>query len=246
MKQENRALASLATQSTALTSSQAAEQKPLLTDIKKPPLAPSKLRLPLRRISNNYMPAPSPANKKSMSYLPVVREDKENVSRPLHRENNNRGKQVLKARRGSIAVRPSSSSSQATTGQVFQPKRRASIATFRPESNSNTSTPLQNSSALPRPVRAMGRQSFVWDPQRVWRTSRVLSPLPQSREAPVSAVEAATPIGPRSSKFRGSPPSVVGSWKPKHPTVVALQKKHLVWSPLKLRGMKNKRNSMLT
>lgn len=236
IKQENRALASLATQSTALASNQAAEQKPP-TDNKKPPLAPSKLRLPLRRISNNnYMPAPSPANKKSMSYLPVLRENKENVSRPLQRESNNRTKPVLRARRGSIAVRPSSSQA-AATAQVLQPKRRASIATFRPESNSNMSTPLPNSSARLRPDRAMGRQSFVWDPQRVWRTSRVSSPLPQ--------VEA-TPIGPRSSKFRGSPPSAVGSWKPKHPTVVALQKKQLVWSPLKLRGMKNKRNSMLT
>ncbi|KAL1549604.1 Kinesin-like protein KIN-14S, variant 2 [Salvia divinorum] len=227
LKQENRALASLATQST-LTSNQA--QKISTADNKKPPLGPS-LRLPLRRLTN-FLP-PAPANKKRMSYLPAVREDKENVPRE------SRGKQVLKARRGSIVVRPSPTT---TTGQVFQPKRRASIATFRPESNSGMTTPLQKSSSrMMRNERAMGRQSFVWDPQRVWRTSRVSSPLPQSREA----IEA-TPIGPRSSKFKGSPPSQVpGSWKPKHPTVVALQKK-VVWSPLKLRGMKNKRNSMMS
>ncbi|XP_042057095.1 kinesin-like protein KIN-14S isoform X1 [Salvia splendens] len=228
IKQENRALASLATQST-VTSNQA--EKSSTADKKKPPLGPS-LRLPLRRLTN-LMP-PAPANKKSMmSYLPAVREDKENVSRE------NKGKQVLKARRGSMAVRPPPGT---TTGQVFQPKRRASVATFRPESNSSMATPLQKSSSrMMRNERAMGRQSFVWDPQRVWRTSRVSSPLPQSREA----IEA-TPIGPRSSKFRGSPPSQVpGSWKPKHPTVVALQKK-VVWSPLKLRGMKNKRNSMMS
>ncbi|KAH6762555.1 P-loop containing nucleoside triphosphate hydrolases superfamily protein, partial [Perilla frutescens var. hirtella] len=247
LKLENRALASLATTQSALTSSNQAQQK-TWTDNKKPPLGPSKLRLPLRRITN-FMPAssPAPSNKKNMSYLPVVREDKENVS--------NKARPVLKARRGSIAVRPS----PATTGQVFQPKRRASIATFRPES---TATPLENSSARLRPERTMGRQSFVWDPQRVWRTSRVSSPpVPQSREVPatpvgpgvwrtsrVSSPMPATPVGPRgSSKFRGSPPSQqVGSWKPKHPTVVALQKKHLVWSPLKLRGMKNKRDSHIS
>ncbi|KAL1546037.1 kinesin-like protein KIN-14S [Salvia divinorum] len=236
LKQENRALASVATQST-LTANQV--QKASTADNKKPPLAPSKLRLPLRRITN-FMPAapsPAPPNKKSMSmsYLPAVREDKENVSRE------NKGKQVLKARRGSIAVRPS------PAGQVFQPKRRASsIAAFRPESNSSMATPLKNSSSrMMRTDRMMGRQSFVWDPQRVWRTSRASSPLPQSREVPTLEMEA-TPIGPRSSKFRGSPPSQVpGSWKPKYPTVVALQKK-VVWSPLKLRGMKNKRNSFMS
>ncbi|KAK2630897.1 hypothetical protein EUGRSUZ_L03767 [Eucalyptus grandis] len=43
----------------------------------------------------------------------------------------------------------------------------------------------------------------------------------------------------------GSPPTQqVGSWKPKHPTVVALQRKSIVWSPLKWRGMK-KRPSLL-
>lgn len=225
-------------QPAALTSNQAQKSS---TD-KKPPLAPSKLRLPLRRITN-FMPAPPPSpappNKKSMSYLPVVREDKENGSRPFLKENN-KAKPILKARRGSIAVRPST-----TTAQVFQPKRRASIATFRPEPN--MATPLQNSSARPRNDRAMGRQSFVWDPQRVWRTSRVSSPLPQSREAPPTPAVEATPVGHRSSKFRGSPPSQLGSWKPKHPTVLALQKKHLVWSPLKQRGMmKNKRNSFLS
>ncbi|XP_047979052.1 kinesin-like protein KIN-14S [Salvia hispanica] len=284
LKQENRALASVATQST-LTSNQA--QKASIADNKKPPLAPSKLMMPLRSITNfmPLAPSPAPPNKKSMSmsYLPAVREDKENAPRenkgkqvimkarrgsfavrpspaappnkksmsmsylPAVREDKenspreNKGTQVImKARRGSFAVRPS------PAGQVFQPKRRASIATFRPESNSGMATPLENSSSrMMRTDRLMGRQSFVWDPQRVWRTSRPSSPLPQSREVPTLEMEA-TPIGPRSSKFRGSPPSQVpGSWKPKHPIVVALQKK-VVWSPLKLRGMKNKRNSYIS
>ncbi|KAL7126422.1 hypothetical protein ABFS83_14G186100 [Erythranthe nasuta] len=240
LKQENRALASISTQSAlSTTSNQTATQK-AATDNKKPPLAPSKLRPPLRRITN-FMPvqpsaAAATSNKKHMSFLPVVNEElKEN-------NNSNRGKQpmILKPRRGSIAVRPTQAAQQ--TGQVFQPKRRASIATFHTESSMKT--PL----ARPRNDRVMGRQSFVWDPQRVWRTSRVSSPLPQPREVSSYATTVeTTPIGHRSSKFRGSPPSQQpGSWKPKHPTVIALQKKHLVWSPLKLKGMKNKRSSFLT
>ncbi|KAL8028869.1 hypothetical protein ABFX02_14G189700 [Erythranthe guttata] len=239
LKQENRALASISTQSAlSTTSNQTATQK-AATDNKKPPLAPSKLRPPLRRITN-FMPVQSSAaaatsNKKHMSFLPVVNEElKEN-------NNSNRGKQpmILKPRRGSIAVRPTQAAQQ--TGQGIQPKRRASIATFHTESSMKT--PL----VRPRNDRVMGRQSFVWDPQRVWRTSRVSSPLPQSREVSSYATTVeTTPIGHRSSKFRGSPPSQQpGSWKPKHPTVIALQKKHLVWSPLKLKGMKNKRSSFL-
>ncbi|KAG8363814.1 hypothetical protein BUALT_Bualt19G0061400 [Buddleja alternifolia] len=229
IKQENRALASISTQS-SISSNQA--QKTTSTD-KKPPLAPSKIRLPLRRISN-FMPNPSPVplNKnRMMPVLPVVNEDKENTCRTLPKENKARA--ILKPRRGSIAVRPP----PPPPSQSIQPKRRASIATVRPESNSNMTTPLHNRL---RNDRVVGRQSFVWDPQRVWRTSRISSPLPQSREV-------STPVAHRSSsKFRGSPPSQAGSWKPKHPTVVALQKKHLVWSPLKLRGMKNNRKSLLS
>ncbi|KAL2514823.1 P-loop containing nucleoside triphosphate hydrolase superfamily protein [Forsythia ovata] len=237
LKQENRALASISTQSSALSS---LTQTQKITTEKKPPLAPTKMRLPLRRITNFMpMPSPVPQNKTRKSILPVVDEDKENTSRASGTAN--KGKTMLKARRGSIAVRTTPSE----TSQVLQPKRRASIATLRPESNANMRTPLQSSTAQLRTDRVMGRQSFVWDPQRVWRTSRVSSPLPQRETSRVASVEA-TPLGPRSSKFRGSPPSQPGSWKPKHPTVVALQKKHLVWSPLKLRGMKSNRKSLLS
>ncbi|KAL0384819.1 UNVERIFIED_CONTAM: Kinesin-like protein KIN-14S [Sesamum radiatum] len=199
---------------------------------KKPPLAPSKLRLPLRRITNFVpIPSPVPSNQTRMSVLPVVDEDKENISSTLKKET--KARPTLKPRRGSIAVRPNPPASS----QVLQPKRRASIATIRPESNTNLTTPL-HSSIRSRNDRAVGRQSFVWDPQRVWRTSRVSSPLPQTRELSSATIEA-TPVGQRSSKFKVSPPSQAGSWRPKHPTVVALHKKHLVWSPLKMRGMKS-------
>ncbi|KAK6139444.1 hypothetical protein DH2020_026798 [Rehmannia glutinosa] len=150
LKQENRVLASISTQSALSTSNQAQKTS---TD-RRPPLAPSNLRT-------------------RMSFLPVVNEDKENISRKSMKE-----KPIFKARRGSIAVRPP----PPTTSQVRQPKRRASIATLRSEFNTNTmTTPLHSSTVRLRNDRVMGRQSFVWDPQRVWRTSRVSSPLPHSR-----------------------------------------------------------------
>ncbi|CAA2984409.1 Kinesin-4 [Olea europaea subsp. europaea] len=237
LKQENRALASISTQSSSLSS---LNQTQKITVDKKPPLAPTKMRLPLRRITN-FMPvaSPAPPNKTRKSFLPVVDEDKENTSRASGTAN--KGKTTLKARRGSIAIRATPSE----TSKVVQPTRRASIATLRPESNANMRTPLQSSTAQVRTDRVMGRQSFVWDPQRIWRTSRVSSPLPRREMSRVASAEA-TPVGPRSSKFQGSPLSQPGSWIPKHPTVIALQKKHVVWSPLKLRGLKTNRKSLLS
>ncbi|GFQ02950.1 kinesin-4 [Phtheirospermum japonicum] len=240
LKQETRALEklSVSTQPTLSATSQAQTDK-------KPPLAPSKLRLPLRRISN-LMPvsSPVPSKKNNTLFLPLVNEDKENNTSRAPQLKENKSRPNLKPRRGSIAVRPS----PATTNQVVPPKRRASIATLRPESNMNMmTTPIQRSSVKSKTDRIVGRQSYVWDPQRVWRTSRVSSPLPQSRDVSAATIEA-TPAGRASisSKFRGSPPSqtaAAGSWKPKHPTVVALQKKHLVWSPLKL---KCRRSSLMS
>ncbi|KAL6514854.1 hypothetical protein OROGR_020433 [Orobanche gracilis] len=229
LKHETRALASAQPTLSSLNLPQKTS-----TD-KKPPLAPSRIRLPLRRISN-FMPIPSPvpSNKNGMSFLPVVNEDKENISRPVSKEK--KSKQILTARRGSIVARPPPSANQ------ILPPKRSSIATLQRESDMNmmmTTTPLRRSSVLSKTDRVMGRQSFVWDPQRVWKTSRVSSPLP-----PLSREVLSTPL---SSKFRGSPPSqALGSWKPKHPMVVALQKKNLVWSPLKLKSMKPRRSSLMS
>ncbi|KAK3008005.1 hypothetical protein RJ639_014675 [Escallonia herrerae] len=228
-KQETRALAAVSSQSSALS---LLKQSQSTMIERKPPLCPSKLRPPLRRISN-FLPPPSPVpqHRTRTSLLPTITDDKENLSMGT------KGRKFLKPKRCSIAVRPPQ-----PTNQALQPKRRASIATFRPESS--TASAL-NSTARPRNDRMVGRQSFVWDRQRVWRTSNIPSPLPQPRETSRPTVEV-TPIGPRSSKFMGSPPSQqVGSWKPKHPTVVALQRKQLVWSPLKFRGMKSSRKSQL-
>nr|GFA38475.1 kinesin-like protein KIFC3 [Tanacetum cinerariifolium] len=96
------------------------------------------------------------------------------------------------------------------TSQVLKRKRRASIASFQSYSSSSAmTTPINQSGAAPRMRNdnVMGRKSFVWDPQRMCRTSRVKSPLGQSNEAALSshAVEAAPVAAPRSNKFMGSP-----------------------------------------
>ncbi|KAI3676079.1 hypothetical protein L1987_85677 [Smallanthus sonchifolius] len=243
-KQENRALA------VASSHSSLSSLKQGLSTIseKKPPLGPSsKMRLPLRRISN-FMPAhPSPAmSQKPNSFTAhnLSNEDKENLSRP-----SSNMKSLSRARRGSVALKPAPTT---LTSQILKPKRRASIATtFQSEPNSSSSmltTPITRHNAAPRirGDRVVGRHSFVWDPQRVWRTSRVQSPLGPAKGSMSTTVEATPVAAQRSSKFMGSPPShVVGSWKPKHPTVVALQRKQLVWSPLKYKGTKGVRKSFV-
>ncbi|XP_055816757.1 kinesin-like protein KIN-14S isoform X1 [Solanum dulcamara] len=234
LKQESKALAGV---SREFTNSSYLSQAQKITTEKKPPLAPSKaLRLPLRKISNFVPPPPSPLArppaKARKSFVSAASHDKENIERT------SMTKAVLKPRRGSIvAVRPPPQG----TNQVLQPKRRASIATLRPESSMST---FNNSAARPRNDRFIGRQSFVWDPQRMWRTSRMLSPIAQAKETSVATPVGATPISSRSSKFMGSPPSQApGSWRPKHPTVVAL-KKQLVWSPLKKVARSSNRKSL--
>ncbi|KAL4556329.1 hypothetical protein LXL04_038977 [Taraxacum kok-saghyz] len=227
-KQENRALSSLKPPLGLSTISE-----------KRPPLGPStKPRLPLRRITNfvssqsqsqsESKPKPNYANLLSSN-------EKENISKP-----------IMRARRGSFVSKPVQT---ATTGSVLKPKRRASVAAaFHSESVAGASgggPRLRNESNNNNTNRVVGRHSFVWDPQRVWRTSRVQSPL-NGKE--VAAVVEATPVAAAARRFMGSPPSsqaVVGSWKPKHPTVVALQRKQLVWSPLKHRGTKAVRKSFV-
>ncbi|KAF8038777.1 hypothetical protein BT93_B1356 [Corymbia citriodora subsp. variegata] len=230
LKQETRALTVASTQSKAMPSYR---QPPLKTIAeKRPPLVPSKMRQPLRRITN-FLPPPSPSYR-SVSKGPIFAVDKENIARAGAAANS---KSLMKPRRISIAT----GRAPPSTGQVFQPRRRVSIATLRPESNLHLSTPLRTNSLLPN-ASSVNRQSFVKDPRKA-RYSRLFSPMPGVKPASET-----TPVAMKSSsKFMGSPPTQqVGSWKPKHPTVVALQRKSVVWSPLKWRGMKNmKRPSLL-
>ncbi|KAJ6876798.1 hypothetical protein NC651_029722 [Populus alba x Populus x berolinensis] len=224
IKQETRAFAAA-----SQTTKQVVEKSK--TD-KKPPLGPSKFRMPLRRITN-FMPPPSPLQKQKTTITNSAvssMHDKENNSRTTMSGTNTRG--LMKPRRMSIAIRPPPPMST----QVFQPKRRVSIATFRPESTSSISTPLQTSRYKNGNV--VGRQSFVRDPKKP-RYSKLFSPMPEFRTG-----SEITPMR-NSSRFMGSPPTQAGSWRPKHPTVVALQRKSLVWSPLKLRNMQNARRPSL-
>ncbi|KAL3750153.1 hypothetical protein ACJRO7_011174 [Eucalyptus globulus] len=226
LKQETRTLTVASTQSKAMPS-----YRPMKTIAeKKPPLVPSKMRPPLRRITN-FLPPPSPSYR-TVSKGPTLAVDKENIARPGAAANS---RSLMKPRRISIAT----GRAPPSTGQVFQPRRRVSIATLHPESNVHLSTPLRTNSHLPNNS-SVSRQSFVKDPRKA-RYSKLFSPMPG-----LNGASETTPVAMKtSSKFMGSPPTQqVGSWKPKHPTVVALQRKSIVWSPLKWRGMK-KRPSLL-
>ncbi|XP_015570564.1 kinesin-like protein KIN-14S isoform X1 [Ricinus communis] len=235
LKQETRAFATASSQPSLPSLKLAAEKTKIE---KKPPLAPSKLRMPLRRISN-FIPPPSPLQtKKFNASASAVRssvQDKENIARNTMGERGT--KSLLQPRRISVAVRAPLTIST----QVLQPRRRVSIATLRPELNSDLTTPLRTSGSQLKNSGAMGRQSFMKDPRKA-RYSRLFSPLPEFQSASET-----TPTAIRSSsKFMGSPPAAqAGPWKPRHPTVVALQRKSLVWSPLKLRGPKNYRKSSI-
>ncbi|RVX19067.1 Kinesin-like protein KIN-14S [Vitis vinifera] len=189
----------------------------------------------------------------SSSIHPASTDDKENMLRTTAAATNT--KSFLQPRRTSFAVRLPPTS----TAQVLQPKRRVSIATFRPESNSHMTTPLNTQ--LKSRGGAVGRQSFVRDPHRIRRISRIFSPLRRASGATVQATPTAmrsssrfmgpsmqaTPTAMRSSsKFMGSPPMEAGSLRSKHPAVIALQRKQLVWSPLTMRGgMRNYRRSLV-
>ncbi|KAB1202262.1 Kinesin-4 [Morella rubra] len=236
LKQEARTFAATSTQPSALSSLKQAGRRS--TREKKPPLAPSKLRLPLRRITNS-LPPPSPIPPKKTGMTSLVPASagggKENIPTTTMPATNT--KILMKPRRFSVAMRPPP---PATTTHVLQPRRRVSIATFRPESNPHMTTPLHNSASRFRNESALGRRSFVRDPRKA-RYSRLFSPLPETRRAAET-----TPIAVRSSsKFMGSPPTQADSSKWRHPTVVALQRKPVVWSPLKLRGVKNSRKPSL-
>ncbi|KAG5244832.1 kinesin protein [Salix suchowensis] len=134
LKQETRAFAAAASQSTK----QVVEKRKI---DKKPPLCPSKLRMPLRKITNS-MPPPSPPlqKQKNGSVLSSMYE-KENNPRITTAGTNT--KRLVKPRRMSVAIRPPPPMS----AQIFQPKRRVSTATYRSEplQTSNMTTPLQTS-----------------------------------------------------------------------------------------------------
>lgn len=144
-----------------------------------------------------------------------------------------------------------------STTQVLQPRRRVSIATLRPDTTSYMTTPgqpkesssgssLQQSLSVIRNQRK-DRYSRLFAPMpemrapvettptlmRKDRYSRLFAPMPEMR----ASVETTPTLMRSSSKFVHSPIQT-DSRVAKHPTALALRKP-LVWSPLKLRGLKN-------
>ncbi|KAE8677708.1 mitogen-activated protein kinase kinase kinase NPK1-like isoform X1 [Hibiscus syriacus] len=120
--------------------------------------------------------------------------------------------------------------SMITMTTARQTRRRVSIATF--QTDSHMTTPLRSSTSG---FNCANRLSLMRDPKNT-RYSRLFSP---------SASETTTPAAVRSSsKFMGSPSMQAGSWKPTHPTVIALQRKSVVWSPLKFRRTQRKQSFM--
>ncbi|CAH9073699.1 unnamed protein product [Cuscuta epithymum] len=230
LKQENRVSAAVSNQSSSALPSLNQTRMMAARTERKPPLA-LRPRLPLQKITHLVPQQPSSVlHPRRSLLLPTVYEDKENAIM-ASKDNTD-----VKARQDTHAIK--SIPTQATNLQVKQPTRRASMATLRPP-ESGMIVPAKNSAVRPRnDGPSMGRQSFVWDPQRVWRTSKVLSPkLEDEKSSAASVLHEAPPVVSRCSKPLGSP---------RLPTVVALQKKRLVWSPLKMKayaGLKSRRVS---
>ncbi|KAL8159504.1 hypothetical protein V2J09_001041 [Rumex salicifolius] len=206
----------------------------------KPPLGSFKMRMPLRPVNSLQPPKPYNNQQKStathFSTFSNSTPYKENACSGASRT----AKPLLQARRASVAVRPTTttnSQSSNTKGQTtLMPKRRVSIAVLRPETNSYMETPRHGSSKLES---ARKRQSLFRDPVRAKRYSKLFDSSSQAVEAtPMS-------VNRTSSRFMGSPPGQMGSWKPKHPTVVALQKKAVLWSPLRLKASLRQRQSSI-
>ena len=229
LKQESRSLAAVSAQPSTLSSlTQKTITKPPLNTSKRPPLNPSK-RPPLRGISN-CLPPPSKRRPSHASSM----DGKENISRMTSMATNSAGLEKPR-RRVSIAVRPPAPS----TTQVLQPRRRVSMATLRPETTSDITSPLHTSASQSASGSRI-QQSLIRN-QRKARYSRLFAPMPEMR---ASVETSPTLMRSSSSKFVGSPIRE-DSQKARHPTVVALHHKSLVWSPLKLRSLKNSRKSSL-
>ncbi|KAJ1387439.1 P-loop containing nucleoside triphosphate hydrolase [Sesbania bispinosa] len=241
LKQESRSLAAVSAQP---SSSKHTAANKTMTD-KKPPLNPSKLRLPLRRITN-FLPPPSPLTSKKYA---TFKNGKENSARRTSMTTNAEAfakprsrtsiamrpqpvpstRQVFQPRRRvSIATPCPDTTTSDLTSQVLKPKRRVSIATIRPDTTSDLTTPLRTSAS-----RFIGGSSVsLIRNQRKDRYSSLFAPLPELR----ASVET-TPMSVRSSssKFRSSP-TQADSRVGRHPTVLSLQRRPIVWSPLKLRA----------
>ncbi|KAL0718095.1 hypothetical protein Bca4012_067417 [Brassica carinata] len=224
IKQETRALA---TASSSTTSRQPREALPTITE-KKPPLAPARsMRMPLRRITNFMPQQPSqvpPAKRFSDASHATSKENNNGNNNSLRRSSSVDINALMKPRRSSIAFRPTPTPLAIASGnnKTLQPRRRVSIATLRSEPSSSSYMNMTT------PLRPPSISSFRGGNPRKARYSNLFTP--DRNLVTPNAMKS-------SSRFNKSP--VVGggsAWKPTHPTVVALQKKAVVWSPLKFRN----------
>ncbi|KAL2345692.1 hypothetical protein Fmac_006977 [Flemingia macrophylla] len=224
LKQESRLFASVSAQPLTASESTINHANAQKT-VNKPPLNPSK-RPPLRKITN-FLPPPPERRPSCSSSIDA----KENTVRTF--TTNAQG--FMQARRRvSVAARPPPSApmTPSTTKTLLQPRRRVSVATLCPVTTSNMTTPH----------RSPTQQSLIRN-HRKNRYSRLFTSLPETR----TSVETSSPTLMRNnSKFAGSP-TQADSQMARHSTVVALQRKPLVWTPLKQKGLKiSSRKSLVT
>ncbi|KAL5701824.1 hypothetical protein ACHQM5_027120 [Ranunculus cassubicifolius] len=197
--------------------------KPPVQAVKKPPLCPPKPREPLRKITN-LLPPPIPPRKIDIP-VPITKENDSETSPKAQSKN------IMRPRRVSIAVHRPTETMQAQP-QVHQPRpkrHRASIATLRPDSQLLST--MNNTSTVQNGV-MMARRLFPTDR----RKSRLFTPLPDLTHLGAGSGQVMTNTG--GSKFMGSPPGL----KTRPPTAVAVQRRHFVWSPLKLKIQKERKS----
>ncbi|PNY09407.1 kinesin-like protein KIFC3-like [Trifolium pratense] len=183
-------------------------------------------RPPLRRINNSLPPPPE----RRPSSCNTSLNGKENIARTTS---------MTTRRRVSVAAKPPAAPSQ--TQQPLQPRRRVSLATFHPETTSDATTSL-HTSASQFISGSNVHQPMIRRNNRKARYSSLFTPTTSTSET--------TPTLDKSrSRFAGSPTQAADSrMMARHPrpTVIALQRKSLVWSPLKWRrGAESSRKSSL-
>ncbi|WJX80128.1 hypothetical protein P8452_63167 [Trifolium repens] len=182
-------------------------------------------RPPLRRI-NNSLPPPAERRPSSCNSSLI---GKENIARTTS---------MTTRRRVSVATKPPAAPSQT---QPLQPRRRVSLATFHPETTSDATTSL-HTSASQFISGSNVHQSMIRRNNRKARYSSLFTPT-------TSTIETTPSLDKSRSRFAGSPTQAADSRmmaRHPHPSVIALQRKPLVWSPLKWRrGVESSRKSSI-
>ncbi|KAH9622187.1 hypothetical protein KSS87_009574, partial [Heliosperma pusillum] len=127
---------------------------------------------------------------------------------------------------------------------ISKVRRFSKVFSPIPESRTMASSSVEATPMSSRRFMASSSVETISTSSRRFMASSSVEATPMSsRRFMASSSVEATPMSSR--RFMASPPSQqVGSWKPKHPTVIALQKKPVVWSPLKLRSLQNFRKSL--